>query len=223
MSQCLDLKKEGFTTSGLYRVDLCDGKGEFTVYCDMTLDEGGWTVIQRRLDGSVDFNRTWIQYQTGFGNLNGEFWLGLEKIRRLVTHNPDLTFELYIGLGDYENPEEYRAARYELFSIEAESLKYKLTIGQFQSGTGTAHDSLTTDHNTMSFSTWDKDNDLHSTVNCAHKYGGGWWFKNCLDSNLNGIYYPTSENPQQLFGIIWESWQGRYYSLKEVVMAIRPV
>ena len=45
---------------------------------------GGWTVIQRRMDRSEDFNRKWKDFVVGFGDLNSEFWLGLSKIQRLI-------------------------------------------------------------------------------------------------------------------------------------------
>ncbi|KAF6022118.1 hypothetical protein EB796_019572 [Bugula neritina] len=47
---------------------------EFDVYCEFD-SEHGWTVIQRRLDGSVDFYRGWDDYVAGFGNLSREHWL----------------------------------------------------------------------------------------------------------------------------------------------------
>jgi len=34
---------------------------------------GGWLVVQRRQDGTEDFNRTWFEYEDGFGKLTGEF------------------------------------------------------------------------------------------------------------------------------------------------------
>jgi len=41
-------------------------------------------VIQRRLDGSVDFYRGWEEYKWGFGNMESEFWLGNEYIYELT-------------------------------------------------------------------------------------------------------------------------------------------
>ena len=63
----------------------------------MVTDGGGWTVFQRRIDGSVDFYRNWIDYEEGFGDLVGEFWLGLTKIYRLTKAGNK---RLRIDLGD---------------------------------------------------------------------------------------------------------------------------
>ena len=43
------------------------------VYCDQKTDGRGWTVIQRRVDGSVNFFRDWVNYKNGFGQLQNEF------------------------------------------------------------------------------------------------------------------------------------------------------
>ena len=69
------------------------------VFCDMTMDGGGWTVFQRRLNGSVDFYRDWASYKNGFGDLNGEFWLGSDNIHRLTAVD-DVT--LRVDLEDFD-------------------------------------------------------------------------------------------------------------------------
>ena len=105
---------------GIYSVDP-DGGGNFNVRCDMTTDGGGWTVFQRRQDGSVDFYRVWDDYKNGFGNMSGEFWLGLENIKRLTKDNDK---ELRVDLEDFEGEKKY--AKYETFKVESE--KYKLLV-----------------------------------------------------------------------------------------------
>ena len=60
----------------------------------METDGGGWTVVQRRMDGSVDFSRDWFGYENGFGNLNFEFWLGLSKIYRLTKGGQDTQLQV---------------------------------------------------------------------------------------------------------------------------------
>ena len=41
-------------------------------------------MIQERMDGSVNFNRTQDDHKHGFSNLVGEFWLGPDKIKCLT-------------------------------------------------------------------------------------------------------------------------------------------
>ena len=39
-------------------------------------DGFSFQLIQKRIDGKVDFHRTYSEYERGFGNLTGEHWLG---------------------------------------------------------------------------------------------------------------------------------------------------
>ena len=170
----------------------------------METDGGGWTVFQRRQDGSVDFYRNWTDYEDGFGNLTGEFWLGLSKIHRLTQEQSNT---LRVNLGDFENNTVY--AQYSTFSVDGNTTEYNLTIGGYS---GTAGDSLTY-HNGMKFTTIDNDNDNYVYGNCAQVHPGAWWYKKCFLSHLNGPYY---NNPIVSYasGIIWYQWKGNYYSLK---------
>ncbi|KAK2177307.1 hypothetical protein NP493_606g03032 [Ridgeia piscesae] len=73
---CADLQKKGYTTSGVYYIYIAKLKRKVKVFCDQETDNGGWTVFQKRQDGSVDFYRDWKHYKEGFGDVGGEYWLG---------------------------------------------------------------------------------------------------------------------------------------------------
>ena len=72
-------------SSGVYTIiDLCGQGTTVQGYCDTVTDGGGWLVVQRRKDGSENFQRFWWEYEMQFGDLNREFWYGLKTIHCLT-------------------------------------------------------------------------------------------------------------------------------------------
>lgn len=182
-----------------------DGEGGFPVFCDQTTDGGGWTVFQRRQDGSVDFFRTWNEYKVGFGDVFGEYWLGNEKILRL-THNHES--ELRVDLESFAG-ESYHAV-YDSFMIGDEDDHYRLYLGNYQ---GTDRDSMDW-HRNMIFGTKDK-----APNGCPNIYSGAWWYRVCHTAHLNGIYIDHMN--VNTSGITWTFWKNRYETLKTAKMMLR--
>ena len=201
--------KLGNTQSGVYSVNP-DRKGSFNVYCDMRTDGGGWTVFQRRQDGSVDFYRGWNDYKSGFGQLTAEFWLGNDKIHRLTAARAS---SLRVELEDWNRVRVY--AKYGKFNIGDEQAKYRLKVGSYS---GTAGDSLIPEHNNMAFSAKDRDHDNYRSRNCAVMCTGAWWYEDCQHSNLNGRYLGKQQNWQ---GLRWYHFR-KDLSLKFTEMKLRP-
>ena len=178
------------------------------VWCDMTTNGGGWIVIQRRIDASVDFNRGWNDYKNGFGDLNGNFWLGLEKIHKLAS--PGRGAILRMDLKHFKAPNDLKYAEYKKFEILGESEGYKLTCSSYSGNVGNSF----AEQYGRNFSTFDRDQDSHSSFNCALKYNGGWWFSGCFHVNLNGLY--PQENQESTNYMSWyllhESFGGIKFS-----------
>ncbi|XP_047225461.1 angiopoietin-related protein 4 [Girardinichthys multiradiatus] len=216
-TDCHELYLRGETTSGVYSIQPFDSE-PFNVLCEMTAD-GGWTVIQRRQDGSVDFDQLWQAYEKGFGSLNGEFWLGLENIHAIAK---DSSYILNIKFSDWGDDSAFVRFPFELGGRET---NYSLLI-QEDVTADTLESSLTTDSAlSLPFSTRDQDNDRKVDINCAKHLSGGWWFSNCGRSNLNGRYFqspPPKQRHQRKQGIFWKTWRGRYYPLKSSIMMIAP-
>ncbi|XP_016058918.1 PREDICTED: angiopoietin-related protein 4 [Miniopterus natalensis] len=213
---CQELFEEGERQSGLFQIQP-QGSLPFLVNCKMSSD-GGWTIIQRRQDGSVDFNQPWEAYKTGFGDPQGEFWLGLEKMHLILG---DRGSHLAVQLQDWEG--------------NAKSLQFPIRLG----GEDTAYSlqltapmaselgptTVTPSGLSLPFSTWDQDHDLSRDKNCAKSLSGGWWFGTCGHSNLNGQYFRSIPRQQQQRkkGIFWKTWRGRYYPLQATTMLIQPI
>ena len=174
------------------------------------MKNGGWTVFQRRRDGSEDFYRGWADYVAGFGNLKREFWLGLDRINCLTSAAPRT--ELRVDLADFGG--NYKYAQYSLFTVGNSGTNYTLKIAGY---TGTAGDSLAY-HNGMQFTTKDRDNDQYS-VNCATSFHGAWWYgPSCHHSNLNGLYRSGLDSTR---GINWYHFLNNWVSLKFAQMKLR--
>ena len=186
INNCCDLT--GFplnkTPSGVYQAKSCIVPCEvssFTIanvaaYCDMINDGGGWTVIQRnRKNSNVNFNRKWIDYEKGFGNLTTDFWYGLATIHCLTQRGQ---WEMRV---DYQKSDKtWSYLHYNQFSVGNASEEYPLNIGGF---TGVGKDEFAY-HNKMYFSTPDNDNDKWGS-NCAASDKSGWWYNSCDHINLN--------------------------------------
>ncbi|XP_023610253.1 angiopoietin-4 [Myotis lucifugus] len=211
---CAEIQSFGANTSGIYTIHVANMTEPRKVFCDMEANGGGWTLIQRRANGSVNFQRNWKDYKQGFGDLAGEHWLGNELVHHLTSR---AAYSLRVELQDWEGNEAY--AQYERFQLGSEGQLYRLSLSGY-SGSAGPQSSLALEG--TNFSTRDADND-NCLCKCAQMLSGGWWFDACGLSNLNSIYYPAGRHLRKLNGIRWHYFQGPSYSLRATRMMVRPI
>ncbi|XP_059168780.1 ficolin-2-like [Physella acuta] len=179
------------------------------VMCDTVTDGGGWTIFQRRVNGSIDFYRNWTEYKYGFGDYKiGDFYLGNENIYCLnVMYPHELRIDMtYKGVSYY--------AYYSNFTLSSEIQMYKISIKGYS---GTVKDSFTVNNN-QEFTTYDVDNDNGGNNNCAVVYHGAWWYNACHTVHLNGVWRSKVNSK----GLMWQSITGNYDSVSSCEMKIRP-
>ncbi|XP_067305882.1 angiopoietin-1-like isoform X2 [Pseudorasbora parva] len=210
---CAELFRAGFNESGIYNIYI-SMQDMHKVYCNMESAGGGWTIIQSRKDGKLDFHRTWKEYKMGFGSLTGEHWLGNELVFQLTSQRQ---YTLRLELTDWDGKLAF--SQYNKFYLGSEKQNYRLFLKSY-SGTAGRQSSLVI--NGADFSTKDMDND-NCTCKCALMLTGGWWFDACGPSNLNGMYYTSGQNYGKLDGIKWHYFKGPNYSLRATTMMIRPL
>ena len=213
---CCEMKSNKFKfstslKSRVYNITNFCGDCELTAegYCDAVTDGGGWLVVQRRQDGSVDFNRSWIEYEEGFGSLTGEFWYGLRPLHCLTNQGQ---WQLRIDFTFTNGTKSYLS--YTKFSVGPANSQYQLSISGF---TGITADPFTTyPINGMKFTTKDKDNDKYGQ-NCAvignGRNAGGWWYKSCSYIYINRQY----KTPYSIH------LNGKWHPLPFTEMKIKPI
>ncbi|UJR09571.1 hypothetical protein I4U23_013806 [Adineta vaga] len=198
------------------------------VFCPLASNDNEdkhWLIIQDRQTNHISFNRTWIEYQRGFGNIQDkiDFWIGNENLYWLTNN---FQCRLKIELTDWHN--ETRKGVYEFFHISNQNDDYRLQIDGYTGSMEVFNkfDSFSRWHNNAPFSTYD--HYTTNSVNCPHLHGGGgWWYHSggdCAHVQLNG-FLPTHTDGLVPFntGILWIGWKAdRHYSYQHVQMAIQP-
>nr|XP_026692205.1 microfibril-associated glycoprotein 4-like [Ciona intestinalis] len=183
--------------SGRYYLLLGDNCAFELVYCDVTAVTEGWTVIHRRFDGKVNFRRPRIDYLNGFGNKDGEFWLGLRRIKELVDQG---NYEMEVRVVDVDGVDH--VTRFTMFKFIAiadiDVELYSIYLERTENG-------VTHRKATSRFVTYDSD-----AQNIASSLGA-WWlgFSEPTGGNLNAINYTQMR------------WRGVEGPLKEATMLIR--
>ncbi|CAH1796724.1 unnamed protein product [Owenia fusiformis] len=208
-------------------------KRKIKVYCDQPdLDGnfGGWTVIQRN-DGTKSMNHNWKKYKTGFKD--GEsFWLGNDNIYDIFENQTTPMMMMIEGWSKMYGNNNHRSAIYNGVTIKNEANKYELCANSI-----TGFDPLGLskfDPPCVRFSTNDEDNDNAVNANCAEMFGGGMWYTNCTDLNVNGHNGVTdtktrkrkTRNNDYSFtkGIWWYSWKRQMMlTLVKVEIKVRPI
>jgi len=184
---CMAFYQDGFRVNGLYRLNGATWFNRRIGFCDQTTMGGGWTVFQRRQDGSVDFNKKWDGYKKGFGELTGEFWYGNDNISNLTdlrSNAPKSSQLLIIMRMKGESKNVY--VLHKFFEILDEFGLYFLHTYSPVSGNATYMESFrSSDGN--DFSTDDMQH--VDDYDCPYDFEGGSWFPRCSGvSYLNGPY-----------------------------------
>ena len=182
-------------------------------------EEEDWIIIQRRVDASLSFDKRWNEYVTGFGDVDENFWLGLEDIHRLTTEQ---RMSLQIDVVPFHLP--VVSIPYPQFHVGDAASDYLLTVTSNTPGPYNLYNSFNYNSGNK-FTTYDRNNVDRSNYDCAENYGAGWWFNRispCSMLNLNGIYGGAAEIEHNNMRMTYLS-DDMYEPIRTVTMKIRAI
>lgn len=195
---CAQLRRKGEDQNLVYHIYL---PNLVPVKCDMTTNGGGWTVIQRR--GKNErfqdnlFEKRKEDYEHQFGDVEVSSWIGNENLYRL-TNFPNKVQVLRIEL--ITQAGENITVEYDDFKVSSKADGYKLSIGKYNGPPG--YNALKSYHGAEFF--MGKSHYTRNRRNCYPPLSGGWWYSDCVKSNLNGRKFKSiDENYKRGLGIIW--------------------
>ncbi|XP_062605700.1 microfibril-associated glycoprotein 4-like [Saccostrea cucullata] len=115
-TDCKDLQENNYTKTGVY--DIYPYGISFIpvrVYCDMDTMDGGWTAIQKRVNGFLSFDKDWTAYKNGFGDPEQDLWVGNDVIHQLTKEKSVLYVSITLegdSMLDTGYPKEYLSGMY---------------------------------------------------------------------------------------------------------------
>ena len=164
-------------------------------------------LVQRTIHfPSVNFDRSWHEYENGFGT-RGNHWLGLKHIHRLSTRGSQVA-----TLVIQDQSRAWHNRTWNKISVDSAVKRYALYLGKpyelpdlMESARG------------QSFYTPDQQN-IYGKQTCGLRFRSGWWFGKCNGSmldliNLNGRFN-TSDDTNIFAGP---------YSVRHAMLSMRPI
>lgn len=174
-ANCYEIhKKKPELPDGIYGIYLFDDEPSKVtrVFCEMS--KGGWTIIFNKVTPNATFDKLWNDYRDGFGEIDGDHWLGLIPMS-LLTQRTKMELRMEMT----NSVEDQNVYEYENFLVGSEADKFRLRVSQLSLTSFPTTTDLFAYHNNMFFTTRDKKN-CNYTTNCSvYLGGGGWWFNAC--------------------------------------------
>ncbi|XP_062592511.1 angiopoietin-2-like [Saccostrea cucullata] len=168
--------------SGVYEIQISSSEN-LTVECVM-MEGHGYIVVLQRHDGRVNFNRTFSEYENGFGSPFTEMWLGNKYLSALTS-----SWVSGIRIELTYSDSTHRYVEYSDVIVRGASQLFQLS--SLTGYSGNASDMLM-GFKGFSFGAYDFD---PQSCDCQAVKYGGWWHNCCnttctLTSPYNDPWYP---------------------------------